>query len=264
MIRTESHDMWRGVLFVDWRTCVLTRMYLSTDEGPTSKGQKKLGLSSGPKLIGFLNTFKSNKKKSTLDGTVMFSPLALEPHTFLDQFKATWASGDEYTWSHTDKHTHTHQLPQMVSRLVEHQDSPPVRNDFGTTIKLHKQNSPEEVTFWTLQYIPLSNTVFCLYHPNMLVLGQNGIITFILPAFAAAHCFGPAVLPRFCCYHVWPVGQPLEDLCSYVACDSPSLRCQVNVKSNELLSTMLMYIFFEETFLLLEIKKVSLGEIQWK
>ena len=89
----------------------------------------------------------------------------------------------------------------------------------------------------------------------MLVLGQNGIITFILPAFAAAHCFGPAVLPRFCCYHVWPVGQPLEDLCSYVACDSPSLRCQVNVKSNELLSTMLMYIFFEETFLLLEIKR---------
>ena len=66
----------------------------------------------------------------------------------------------------------------------------------------------------------------------MLVLGQHGIITFILPAFAAAHCFGPAVLPRFCCYHVWPVGQPFEDLCSYVACDSPSLRCQVNVKSS--------------------------------
>ena len=66
----------------------------------------------------------------------------------------------------------------------------------------------------------------------MLVLGQHGIITFTLPAFAAAHCFGPAVLPRFCCYHVWPVGQPFEDLCSYVACDSPSLRCQVNVKSS--------------------------------
>ena len=167
----------------------------------------------GTQTYWFSQYFQVEQKKSTLDGTVMFSPLALEPHTFLAQFEATWASADEYTWSHTDKHTHTHQLPQMVSRLVEHQDSPPVRNDFGTTIKLHKQNSPEEVTFWTLQYIPLSN-IF-LHHPNMLVLSQHGIITFILPAFAAAHCFGPAVLPRFCCYHVWPVGQPLEDLCRW-------------------------------------------------
>ena len=219
----------------------------------------------GTQTYWFSQYFQVEQKKSTLDGTVMFSPLALEPHTFLDQFEATWASGDEYTWSHTDKHTHTHtNFPQMVSRLVEDQDSPPVRNDFGTTLKIHKQNSPEEVTFWTLQYIPLSN--ICLYHPNMLVLGQHGIITFILPAFVAAHCFGPAVLPRFCCYHVWPVGQPLEDLCSYVACDSPSLRCQVNVKSNELLScTMFMYIHLLWGNLpFVGNQKVSLGEIQWK
>ena len=74
-------------------------------------------------------------------------------HPLLSNLTPSWINSRQLelavtnTLDHTQTNTHTHQLPQMVSRLVEHQDSPPVRNDFGTTIKLHKQNSPEEVTF---------------------------------------------------------------------------------------------------------------------
>ena len=43
------------------------------------------------------------------------------------------------TFEHTQTNTHTHQLPQMVSRLVEDQDSPLVRKDFRTKLKTQTQ-----------------------------------------------------------------------------------------------------------------------------
>ena len=63
------------------------------------------------------------------------------------------------------KHVHVMPSPpplqkNLVARIAT------IKNGTCTSLRQDKQNSPEEVTFGTLQYITLGN--ICLYHPNIL------------------------------------------------------------------------------------------------